>query len=858
LQHVSGGEQKAEIQRLTQEETRTPFDLTQGPLVRARLLQLGAEEYALPLTLHHIVCDRRSLEICIYELSRLYEAYASGQPSPLQKPARLYTDVVQRQQAWLQEKVAGEQLRYWQQQLARLPTSLDLLTDRPRRLQQMWRSSIYELTLPRSLSEALHELGQREKVALDMILVAALQTLLYRYSQQEDLAIGMITPNRMSTESQSVIGLLENSLPLRSRLSGDLPFCQLLEQTRETILQARQHQELPFEYLLNDVHPTPVPGHNPFFQVTFALTSSPAPLPPAWETIRIENETRISRSDLNFLLTEQAEGLLTHIAYNSALFNETTIARMAGHWQALLEGIVFHPDQAFAILPLLTEEERHLLLVERNIPQTDYLQDRRVHELFEMQAERTREKVAVVCEEDRLTYGELNQRANRLAHYLRQSGVGAEVPVGICVERSPEMIVGLLGILKAGGIHVPLDSAAPPERIAFIMSDTSMPVLLTQQSLLTKFPEPHPHTVCLDSDEAVISQQPATNPAHEVTGEHLAYIIYTSGSTGRPKGVLVEHHALASHCGAIIEAQQLSADDCTLQFNSISFDASLEQILPPLLVGARLVLRGPQIWSPADLLQRVKEHQLTVITMPCDYWHEVISAWSMQPDQLAGQRLRLVVAGGDRLAPEAVQLWRQSPLHGSRLFNVYGPTEATITTTIFDIPRHVENEQPVSNIPIGRPLSNRTIYILDKLGQPVPEGVAGELYIGGNALARGYLNRPELTAERFITDPFSKIQQPGGADKQRIYKTGDLVRYLPGGIIEFLGRIDQQVKIRGYRVELGEIEAAIKLHPAVQQALVTTHEDTSGSKRLLAYVVPLPEQETSQLVAQLYSLLKEH
>ncbi len=852
LQALPEVQREAEAQRLATEEMRRPFDLSQGPLVRASLLQLGAEEHILLLCMHRIICDRWAMGLCLRELTSLYEAYSNGQSSPLPEPSLPYAHFAQRQQEWLKGETAAAQLSYWKLQLAQIPARLDLPTDRPPLLGPTLRISSYDLALPGALSEALKALSQREEVSLDMILVTALQILLHRYSGQEDLLIGTITAGRTQAESEAVIGLFENMLALRTTLSGNLPFHELLGLVRKVILQAHAHEELPFEYLVKELHPTSALDHHPFFQVMLTLAPPLPTLLSGWLVTRMEGGMGILQSALSLNVEERSEGLLVRFAYSNDLFSEATIVRLAGHWQTLLEGVVAGPEQPLSSLPLLTEQERHQLLVEWNTPQVEYFQGRCVHELFEEQVERTPEAVAVVCEEQQLTYGELNQRANHLAHHLRQLGVRAEVPVGICVERSPEMVIGLLGILKAGGIHVPMDPTQPAERITFMAEDTGMPVLLTQQHLLVRFPGSYPQLVCLDADWATISQHPATNPVDVVKGEHLAYVIYTSGSSGKPKGVLVEHQALAAHCGAIIEAQELNANDCTLQFNSFTFDASLEQILPPLLVGAQLVLRGPEIWSPADLLHRVKAHQLTVITMPCDYWHEVISEWAAAPEQLAGQRLRLVIAGGDRLPPEAVQLWRQSPLRSARLFNVYGPTEATITTTIFDVPRHVEQHHLEANIPIGRPLPNRTVYILDKAGQPVPEGVVGELHIGGELLARGYLNHPELTARCFIPDPFS--QQP----QARLYKTGDLARYLPGGIIEFLGRVDQQIKIRGYRAEPGEIEAAIKLHPAVHQTLVVAREDVPGVKRLVAYVVPQPAQETSQLVAQLRSQLKEH
>ncbi|HZU03255.1 MAG TPA: amino acid adenylation domain-containing protein, partial [Ktedonobacteraceae bacterium] len=850
LQALPAAEQVAEIVRLETEEAQKPFDLFRGPLVRASLLRLKIDEHVLLLNLHQIICDRWSAGVCIRELTSLYDALASDLPYTGAEPSLSYADVVQQEQAWLESDAAGEQLVYWKRQLAGLPASLDLPTDRPRMPEPTLRKASYHVAVPQRLSEAVRTLGQREQVSLDTVLVAALQTLLYRYTEQEDVVIGTVTTGR-SAKNEAMVGCFENTLALRSHLSGDLSFRSLLSQAGETIQQARQHQQLPFASLLKELPQERAADLRSFFQVMLTLTPPSIALPPAWSVARMVVGAGTSLSDLHLTIEERAEGLLAHFEYSTDLFDEATIARMAGHWQMVLEGVVANPEQPLSALPLLTERERHQLLIEWNTPEVEYFQGRCVHELFEMQVERTPDAVAVVCEGRQLRYDELNRRANQLARYLRQSGVRPEVAVGICVERSLEMVVGLLGILKAGGVHVPLDVAAPAERLAFMVQETEMPIMVTQQHLLAKFTETHPQFVCLDSDRAALEQQPASNPTHTVTGEHLAYIIYTSGSTGQPKGVQIEHRSLVAHCEALSQAQGLSAADCVLQFNSFSFDASLEQILPPLLVGARLVLRGPEIWSPVDLLCQVKEQQLTVASMPCDYWHAVLAQWVAQPEQLTGLRLRLMMAGGDRLPPEAVQLWRQSPLHATRFFNVYGPTEGTITTTIYDIPRH--NEQPEINIPIGRPLPNRRVYILDKKGQPVPQGVAGELYIGGETVARGYLKRPELTAERFITDPFSKHPQA------RLYKTGDLVRYRAGGIIEFLGRVDKQIKIRGYRVELGEIETAIKQHPAVLQTTVIAHGE-QNVKRLAAYIVPaspLSAQEGEQLLVQLRNELKE-
>ena len=606
----------------------------------------------------------------------------------------------------------------------------------------------------------------------------------------------------------------------------------------EKIQEIQVYQKLPFEYLIKELYPTHTLDQNPLFQAMLTVSPSVS-LPLGWTLRQMENGT--PRSNLSLEVEEWAKDLRINFKYRRDQLDEETIDRLVGHWQTLLESIVADLTQSIAHLPLLTAQERHQLLVEWNPPPVEDFQDGCVHELFEDQAERTPEAVAMVCKGEQLTYGELNQQANQLACHLRGMGIHEEVSVGLCIEPSVKVIVGMLAILKAGGVYVPMDSTYPSERIAFMAQETKMPLLITEQHLLTRFSQSHLQLVCLDADWPTISQHPTTNLPHTVKGDHLAYIIFTSGSTGRPKGVLIEHQSIASHCEVMIKAQELNAADCCLQLNTFTFDASLEQILPPLLVGARLILRGPTIWSPDEFLQQAKDHQLTVATGSCGYWHEVISHLAtIPPEQVSGLQLRLIGAGGDRLSPEAVRLWRKLPLPSLQFFNHYGPTESTITATLFEIPRHLESEQLETSIPIGRPLPNCRVYLLDKFGQPVPQGVAGELHIGGNILARGYLNHPELTAERFIADPFS--QQP----QARLYKTGDLARYLPGGLIAFIGRVDHQVKIRGFRIEPGEIEAVIVLHPAVYQAVVLVREDTPGLKRLVAYVVPHPDQQTSE------------
>ncbi len=859
LSALPNAEREAEALRLANEEVQRPFDLTQGPLMRVLLLQLGAEEYVLLLPIHHIISDGWSLGVLYQELATLYTAFASGTPSPLPDLPIQYADFALWQQEQLQGEARADQLAYWKQQLAGAPTVLDLPADRPHPAVPTYRGSAHLVTLPPGLTEVLKALSRREAVTLHMTLVAAFQTLLYRYTGQDDMVIGSVAAGRTQAELEALIGFFVNTPVLRTDLSGNPTFRELLGRVREVTFEAQAHQEVPFDYLVRELQPTRSLGQNPLFQVMLILAPPLPTLPAGWEPSHMVVETGTAKCDLYLDLAERPEGLLCRWEYSTDLFDATTIARMAGHWQTLLEGVVANPTRRLSELPLLTEKERHQLLVEWNATQATYPRDQCIHQLFEAQVERTPDAVAVVFEEEQLTYRELNSKANQLARSLQQLGVGPEVLVGLCMERSLEMIVGLLGILKAGGVYVPLDPEYPQERLSFLLQDTQMPVLLAQQRLASRLPQQHVQLVCLDTGWDKIAQQSEANPISGVTGENLAYVIYTSGSTGQPKGVLIPHRAVAVHCWSMAQVYELRAEDRILQFSTFTFDASLEQILTTLLVGALLLLRGQDVWSPVQLLKQIKDGRLTVINLPPAYWHHVLQEWTQAPQYLLGHHLRLVIVGGDRLLPEALHLWRQTPLRSVRLLNAYGPTESTITATLYDAADYMGGNTSSESVPIGRPLPNRSIYILDRAGAPIPIGVSGELHIGGDLLARGYLNRPELTAERFIPNPFS--DEPGA----RLYKTGDLARYRPDGNIEFLGRIDHQVKIRGFRIELGEIEEVLRQHPAVREAVVVAREDAPGDKRLVAYVVQNPQYQAPDelkegmpmLLSQLRSYLKQ-
>lgn len=756
---------------------------------------------------------------------------SSNQPVQVSPPSS------PREKHWFLDRLEPESAAYWRRVLDGCDTYLELPATRPSMPIPAGQASSYTVSLPGALADALKALSLQEGVTLETTLIAAFQVLLSRYSGQNDIVIGIRTGDCSQADASTPTGPFANCLILRGDLSGSPIFRALLRQVRETVREARTHQALPLADLYKEWQSQQQPARNPLFQVMLSFASSSRAQSEELAIAQREIETDMYGCDLSLELEIRAEGLTARFRYISGVFNEATVVRLAGHWQTLLEGIVADSTRRLTELPLLTEEERYQLLVEWNATQAGPPADQWVQQLFEAQVKRTPEAIALVCGDQQLTYRDLNARANQLAHYLRELGVGPEVLVGLCVGRSLELIIGLLATLKAGGAYVPLDPAFPPERLSFMLEDTQAPVLITQERLVEKLPAPHPRLVCLDADWQTITRYSAENPPAEATGEQLAYVIYTSGSTGRPKGVLSEHHALAAHCLAVIQTFELQAEDHILQFTPFTFDPSLEQILSALLVGARLVMRGEEIWSPADLLRAVKNFELTVINFPPAYWHQILQEWTRAPEQLLGHHIRLVIIGGDQPPLEIRDLWQQMPLRATRFLNVYGPTEATITATYFDVT--AAQGRSLEKIPIGRPLPGRKLYVLDDAGNPVPVGVAGELYIGGDLLARGYLNRPDLTRERFIPDPFS--QQP----QARLYKTGDLVRYLPDGSIEFLARVDQQVKIQGIRVELGEIEEALSQHPAVRQVVVIAREDLPGARRLVAYAVLYEEQAIS-------------
>jgi amino acid adenylation domain-containing protein len=816
-------ERETEVRRLATAEAQQPFDLTQGPLLRATLLRLGEHEQVLLLTLHHIVADGWSIGILLRELVALYAAFCLGQPSPLPELPLQYADFAVWQRQWLQAERLEPLLAYWTRQLQEL-SLLELPTDRPRPAVQSYRGACQSLRLPYTLSNALNALSRREGVTLFMTLLAAFQTLLHRYTGQDDLVVGSPIAGRTRAETEGLIGFFVNTLVLRTDLSGNPTFRELLGRVRETALGAYAHQELPFERLVEELHAERNLSRTPLFQVMFVLQNVPIKsleLPELTASLlNVDNET--AKFDLTVSLGEREDGISGEFEYNTDLFEATTIARMLGHWQTLLAGVVANPERRLSELPLLTEAERLQVLVEWNDTATDYPRDRCIHQLFEAQAEQTPDTVAVVCEGAQLTYGELNRRANQLAHYLRKHGVEPETLVGICIERSVEMIIGVLGILKAGGAYVPLDPLYPKERLAFILTDTQAPVLLTQRHLLPRLPDYKTHLVCLDERRDVIGRESEETPADGATADNLAYVTYTSGSTGRPKGACIPHRGVVRLVKGS-DYVDLSPEEVFLQLAPLSFDASTFEIWGCLLNGARLVIFPPHVPTLAELGRALQQHRVTTLWLTAGLFHQMVES---QPRGLG--HVRQLLAGGDVLSvPHVKDALLQ--LGGGRLVNGYGPTESTTFTCC-----HVmtDPDQVGMTVPIGRPIANTQVYVLDRYAQPVPIGVPGELYIGGDGLACNYLNLPQLTAERFIPHPFSDKPEA------RLYRTGDRVRYRPDGSLEFLGRLDHQVKIRGFRIEPGEIEAVLGHHPAVGQTVVVAREDTPGDKRLVAYVVP--------------------
>src|SRR5437762_10053174 len=820
------------VSQLLYEEVGKPFDLSNGPLFRTQILRLSPSEHILLLIVHRIICDERSLQILFAEIAACYSARLRGESRP-DEASFGYLGFAKTQREELLSEELQSQLAYWKQQLTGAPSSVDLPADHSRPPVQSFRGATSTTQISSTVYEHLQDLSRSQHVTLFTALLTAFNILLWRYSAQDDLVLGTEVSGRSCPETLNAIGLFANQLVLRTDISGDPSVLELLHRVHATVEAAHAHQDFPFEQLVDELNPERDLSRNPLFQIMFNVRNAPLD---SWQmpglTITPQHAQNANEKyDLTANLLGTSDGIECSFSYNPDLFEAATISRMMEHYCKLLHELLADPQKRISELPLLGEAEERKILLDFNQTAVNYQPDLCLHDFFEAQAQRTPQATALVCEQQQLSYSELNARANRLAHYLRKRGVGPETLVGICVERTPEMLVGILGILKAGGAYVPLDPAYPKERLAAILEDAKAPVLITQQRLIDLLPQSTATTVSIDADWPDISQESGENPARNTKPENLAYVLFTSGSTGRPKGVALEHRSVATFiqwAQSVFTPEEVAG---TMFSTSICFDLSVFEMFVPLSMGGKVIMTEnalflPKLPNPGEvtLINTVPSAIAELVRM------NAVPA-SVQVVNLAGEALPTSLAQ---------QIYDSTRVR--KLYNLYGPTEDTTYSTYTLVPRGGE-------VTIGRPLANTQVYILDANARPTPIGVPGELCLAGEGLARGYFGRPDLTAERFVSNPFTSNP------RARMYRTGDLARFLPDGNIQCLGRVDNQVKIRGFRIELGEIEAVLARHSAVQTAVAMAREDKPGDKRLVAYLIVVPGKEASS--SNLHAFLQE-
>jgi len=832
-----------------------PFDLTRGPLMRAALVRLADETHVLALVMHHIISDGASVQILVDELAALYAAgLAGGGGLPPPQPELQYADYAAWQQDHPDEEAHERQLSYWRRQLEVAPGEaqpvLTLPADHPRHPMARYLAAHHRFELPADLLSGLRRLAETQRTTLFAVLLAAFHALLYRHTGQPDIRVGVPVANRGRPELQRVVGFFVNTLVLRTRIDGRMSLAHVLAQVREAALDAQENLELPFEKIVEALQPERSLSHSPLFQVMFNHLQDELGAF-ARKTGLIVEEQPLLDQEAQFELTldtrEHPDGRVSaNLTYARDLFESSRIELLASHYVALLRALAEQPAQSLGDVVMLNDEER--LQIEHWARNPQRFSDiEPVHRLIERQAALRPAATALILGEEALSYSDLDMRANRLAHRLIALGVTAEQRVGLALERSVDMIVALLAILKAGGVFVPLDPHYPAERLTSMVEDSLARVVLTQSRVRERLRFGQAlHVMALD--ELDLDREPTHSPAIALHGENLAYVIYTSGSTGKPKGVAVAHRALVEHAQLSAVFSSLSPQDRMLQFATLNFDGFIEQLFPPLLLGATVVLRGPALWSPDDFLHELRKHRISIVDLPTAYWFALIRSFASASHQDYGS-LREVHIGGEAMPAEAVPVWNQAGLGRVKLLNTYGPTEAVVVASVLDCAPYIDGERALPvHMPIGRPLPGRSLRVLDTDLNPVPVGVAGELYIGGPLLARGYLDRAGLSAERFIADPF----EAGGT---RLYRTGDRVRWNFDENLEYLGRIDHQVKIRGFRVELGEIEAQLLAQPEVREAVVVEKD-----ARLMAYV-SLPMGKTldaRELRARLAHVLPDY
>ena len=839
LSGLAEAERTAETQRLVEEESARPSDLTTGPLLRMSLIRLGAEEHVALVTMHHIISDGWSIGVLVREVAALYGAYVRGEESPLEELPIQYADFAHWQRNWLQGEVLATQLDYWRAELADAPTVIDLPLDKPRPPVQTYRGAHHPFRLSAELSSQLKDLSRQNGSTLFMTLLAAFDLLLCRYAGQEQVLVGSPIANRNRSETEGLIGFFVNTLVLHGDVRGNPSFGELLRRVREAALSAYAHQDLPFEKLVEELQPERDMSRSPLFQVMFVLQNTPGEALEleGLSLSRVENAGETAKFELSLGLLEDGGVIVGGMEYNVDLFEAETMGRLVESYERVLQAVVEDAEQRVFEIELLSESERRQILEGWNDTAAAYPRELTLSELLEAQAARTSGAVALLFEDTALSYRELNERANQLARYLQRAGVGPEVLVGILMKRSVEMVVALLGILKAGGAYVPLDPSYPLERLAFMVQDSGMGLLLTQRELLAKVPELEAEMIAVDEEWEQIAAESVANSPVLTTPDNLAYVIYTSGSTGKPKGVQIQQRSLINFLSAMAQRPGLTGGDVLLSVTSLSFDIAGLELWLPLLNGASVVVASREEVADGRLLRaRLAASGATVMQATPATWSLLLEAgWP-------GDQGLQVLCGGEALSAKLAQALAA---RSRALWNLYGPTETTIWSSLSQV-------DGTSRVTLGMPIANTQFYVLDGQLQPAPIGVAGELYIAGDGLARGYLQRPELTAEKFVANPFSTI--PGA----RMYRTGDLVRYRGAGELEYLGRLDQQVKVRGFRIELGEIEAVLGSHPEITESVVLVQPDKEGEKRLVAYIVAEHEPASNELRGYLRERLPEY
>ena len=854
LASLTQAEREEEARRIAREEAGTGFDLSRGPALRVKVLELEKDDHMVLFTMHHIVSDGWSMDILIREVVALYQAYLAGESSPLAELPIQYADYAVWQRNWLQGEVLEQQLSYWRERLAGIE-DLELPLDHPRPAVRSYQGARQPFVIENELMEKLRALGQREESTLFMIMLGGFDLLMSRYTRQNDVTLGTDIANRNRTEIEGLIGFFVNQLVLRVEVRERECFSELLKRVRGVCLGAYAHQDVPFEKLVEELQPERDLGRSPFFQAKLIWQNAPGRGVEQGDMKLSSGDGEVrARVDLTLSVADTGSNLVGAVTYSRDLFEEQTIERLMSHYLNVLRGIVESEGRPVSELDFLSDQEREQILVEWNKTRRPYPEDRCVHELFQEQSSRTPDRVALVCNGQQLSYRELDRRTNQLAAYLQALGVGPEVVVGLCLERSVEMVVGLMGALKAGGAYLPLDPEAPLERLSYLLEDAGVGVVLTGRELEKRLPSFLGQTVLLDVEWEKISEESESEPEREVIARNPAYVIYTSGSTGKPKGVMVHHRSLVNYTHDICRQLELiEAEEAGLQFatvSTITADLGNTCIYPSLLSGGCLHILSYEVATDRILFEEyVSKNPIDVLKIVPSHLGALLGAQSTGEKALPG---KFLILGGEGLPYELIERIRGRAAR-CEVINHYGPTETTIGSlmTRVRIRKDGEENGRKGTAPIGRPIANTQSYILDRELTPAPVAARGELHIAGEGVARGYWGKPELTAERFIPNPFSR---EGG---ERLYRTGDICRYLADGKIEFIGRADNQVKLRGYRIELGEIEAVLNEHRSVKQSVVIARDDERGEKQLVGYVVAEEGSASAELHADLQRHVRE-